>query len=190
MGSVVGEKLANGPFVNHVYHPKLFMQDGNWMDGRDYTLAYGENVDSPNYNVMGWNGWKNVTKWEIDQPHFVSPDQNDRTWGPVFLWTSDSQYRTPINMNGPDLTDVKCKEAGMGRYTSDTCKYEFGVAMARWARLGSNHGGGVNVAFASGRVLFLKETLDYGVYIALMTPFEKKSDSPDPNYQVGDNDIR
>src|SRR3954451_9484408 len=32
MASVGGEKLANGPFVNHVYHPKLLMQDGNWMD--------------------------------------------------------------------------------------------------------------------------------------------------------------
>jgi hypothetical protein len=48
----------------------------------------------------------------------------------------------------------------------------------------------VNVAFASGRVLFLRETVDYPIYIALMTPFDKKSDSPDPNYQLGDNDIR
>jgi prepilin-type N-terminal cleavage/methylation domain-containing protein len=37
LGSVTGEKMANGPFINHVYHPKLLMQDGNWMDGRDYT---------------------------------------------------------------------------------------------------------------------------------------------------------
>jgi hypothetical protein len=59
-----------------------------------------------------------------------------------------------------------------------------------WARPSSNHGGGVNVAFASGRVLFLRETIDYGVFIALMTPYDKKSDSPNPNYQLGDNDIR
>ena len=38
MGSVTAEKLANGPFVNHVFHPKLLMLDGHWMDGRDYTL--------------------------------------------------------------------------------------------------------------------------------------------------------
>jgi hypothetical protein len=59
-----------------------------------------------------------------------------------------------------------------------------------WARPSSNHGGGVNVAFASGRVLFLRETIDYGIYIALMTPYDKKSDSPNPDYQLGDNDIR
>ncbi len=190
MGSVTGERLANGPFVNHVYHPKLFMQDGNWMDGRDYTLAYGENVDSPNYNVMGWNGWKRLDPWEFDQPRFISPDAKDRTWGPVFLWASDGVDRTPINVNGPDTTTIKCPEAALGRYTSSGCGADDGLKMARWARLASNHGGGVNVAFASGRVLFLRETTDYGVYIAMMTPFEKKSDSPNPNYVLGDNDIR
>lgn len=188
MGSVVGERLANGPFINHVYHPKLLMQDGNWMDGRDYTLAYGENVDSPNYTTMGWNGWKKL--FDIDQPHFVAPDQNDRTWAPVFLWATDSVDITPININGPDTTTIKCPEESAGRYTSTGCGADDGRKMARWARLASNHGGGVNVAFASGRVLFLRETIDYGVYIALMTPFEKKSDSANPNYVLGDNDIR
>jgi prepilin-type N-terminal cleavage/methylation domain-containing protein len=188
MASVTGEKMANGPFVNHVYHPKLLMQDGNWMDGRDYTLAYGENVDSPNYTYMGWNGWK--TMWIFDQPEFIAPKQQDRTWGPVFLWALDTIDRTPINMNGPDQTTIKCNEAITGRYTSNSCNADYGHAMAKWARLSSSHGGGVNVAFASGRVLFLRETVDYGIYIALMTPFDKKSDSPDPNYQLGDNDIR
>jgi prepilin-type N-terminal cleavage/methylation domain-containing protein len=190
IGSVTGEKLANGPFVNHVYHPKLLMQDGNWMDGRDYTLAYGENVDTPNYTVMGWNGWKNVDAWQFDQPKFIAPDLKDRTWGPVFLWALDTIDRTPINMTGPLQTGIKCDEKIMGRYTSTSCTDENGLKMARWARLSSSHGGGVNVAFASGRVLFLRETVDYGIYIALMTPFDKKSNSPDPNYQLGDNDIR
>jgi prepilin-type N-terminal cleavage/methylation domain-containing protein len=190
LGSVVGERLANGPFINHAYHPKLLMQDGNWMDGRDYTLAYGENVNSPGYTVMGWNGWKSVDPWAFDEPKFITPDLKDRTWGPVFLWGLNTDERTPINMNGPDQTTIKCDAKITGRYTSISCPAGPGLAMARWARLSSSHGGGVNVAFASGRVLFLRETVDYGVYIALMTPFDKKSDSPDPNYQLGDNDIR
>jgi prepilin-type N-terminal cleavage/methylation domain-containing protein len=188
MASVSLEKMANGPFVSHVYHPKLFMQDGNWMDGRDYTLAYGENVDATNYTVMGWNGWK--TLYTFDQPQFIVPDLKDRTWGPVFLWALDAEDRTPINLNGPDVTTIKCNEAGAGRYTSTSCPADHGLSMARWSRLSSSHGGGVNVAFASGRVLFLRETVEYGVYIALMTPFDKKSDSPNPNYVLGDNDIR
>jgi len=188
IGSVKGEKLSNGPFINHVYHPKLTMQDGNWMDGRDYTLAYGENVDSPNYTVMAWNGWR--VMWTFDEPEFISPRLADRTWGPVFLWAAAPEDRTPININGPDLTSTKCDEAIPGRYTSRTCDMDPGKLRARWARLSSTHGGGVNVAFASGRTLFLRETIDYGVYIALMTPFDKKSDSPDQNFQLGDIDIR
>lgn len=188
IASVAAEKMANGPFVNHVYHPKLLMQDGNWMDGRDYTLTFGENVDAPNYTVMGWNGWKDM--WAFDQPKFIVPDLDDRTWGPVFLWSTKTEERTPINLSGPDLASIKCEERVPGRYTSHTCNADNGLKMAMRARLASSHGGGVNVAFASGRVLFLRETVDYPVYIAMMTPFDKKSDSADPDYQLGDNDIR
>jgi hypothetical protein len=48
----------------------------------------------------------------------------------------------------------------------------------------------VNFAFASGRVMFLRETIDYSLYIALMTTFDKKSDSPNPDYVVGDSDVQ
>jgi hypothetical protein len=137
---------------------------------------------------VGWNGWKNVEKWEFDQPSFIAPNNDDRTWGPVFLWTEGS--RTLINMDGPDLGICKCDEARPGRYTSGSCNKAAGEAMALWARPSSNHGGGVNVAFASGRVLFVRESIDYGVFIAIMTPFDKKSDSPNPNYQLNDSDIR
>ena len=158
------------------------------MDGRDYTIGYGEDVDSPNYTVMGWNGWKKM--WGFDQPNFIAPDLKDRTWGPVFLWGLNSEERTPINLNGPDLSSTKCEDKLAGRFTSNDCNADAGLRRALWARLSSSHGGGVNVAFASGRVLFLRETVDYAVYVALMTPFDKKSDSLDPNYQLGDNDIR
>ena len=193
MGSAALEKLANGPFVNHILHPKLLMAEGHWMDGRDYTLMYTESTNSLSYTSMGWNGWKNVDKWELDMPTigtFITPDHYDRTWGPVFLWTTASEERVAINMDGPDLHDVKCEETIPGRYTSTSCGKQERLLNAMWARPSSNHGGGVNVAFASGRVLFLRETIDYGVYIALMTPYEKKSDSPSPNYSLGDSDIR
>src|SRR3954462_6548135 len=52
MDSVVFEKLANGPFINHVMHPKLLMADGHWMDGRDYTLMYSESTSVGNYTTM------------------------------------------------------------------------------------------------------------------------------------------
>ena len=88
------------------------------------------------------------------------------------------------------MTNVKCEEMIRSRYSSKSCGPDPGKLYAQATQLSSNHGGGVNVAFASGRVLFLRETIDKVVYIALVTPFDKKSDSPTPNYVLEDNDIR
>jgi prepilin-type processing-associated H-X9-DG protein len=54
--------------------------------------------------------------------------------------------------------------------------------MSSWARPSSQHGGGVNVAFAGGSATFLREDIDYQVYIALMTIHETSSDSPIPEF--------
>jgi hypothetical protein len=54
----------------------------------------------------------------------------------------------------------------------------------------SDHGGGVNVAFASGRATFVKETIDYDVYRALMTLNDKSSDSPMRDIIVDDASLQ
>ena len=54
----------------------------------------------------------------------------------------------------------------------------------------SEHGGGINVAFASGRATFLKETIDYNVYRALMTLNDKLSDSPMRDIVVDDASLQ
>jgi prepilin-type N-terminal cleavage/methylation domain-containing protein len=187
--SVIFQKLANGPFINHVYKPSLIMREGHWMDGREYTITYSENVNTTPYDHMGWNGWKRFSPWEFDTK-FIEIDNDDRTWGPVFLWTNDAESRVAINMPGADLTDVKCEQKIDSRFSSESCPEKPGKLYATWARPSSNHGGGVNVAFASGRLIFLRESIDYQVYIALMTTFEKQSDSPNRNFQLEDNDIQ
>lgn len=188
-GSVVTQSLFNGPFVNHIWSPKMIMLDGNWMDGRDYTLMYSERNDMHDYENMGWNGWKKFDPWELDTK-FIG-EARDRTWGPVFFWSMDTEFPlAPINLPGMDLTNVKCEEKIPGRYTSTSCEERPGKTFKTWARPSSYHGGGVNVAFASGRVLFLRESIDKAAYIAMMTPFEQKSASPNPNYQLLDSDIR
>jgi prepilin-type N-terminal cleavage/methylation domain-containing protein len=189
LDSVVFQKLSNGPFVNHVYAPKLVLREGNWMDGREYTLILSESMDTANYDFMGWNGWKKFDPWELDAD-FIGKKLADRTWGPVFLWSNDAEFRVPINMPGPDLSHVDCKEKIPARYSSTSCDENPGKAFAKWARPSSYHGSGVNVVYSSGRVTFLRDTIDYQVYIALMTPFEKKSDSTNPNYQLEDNDTQ
>jgi prepilin-type N-terminal cleavage/methylation domain-containing protein len=191
-GSVSFQKLANGPFVNRVYQSNLKMQDGHWFDGREYTLLYTESMDTKNYDDMGWNGWKRVSPWELDNK-FIDEEHNDRTWGPVFFWEDPTDSKVEvvaINLPGTDLKDVDCKEKIPARYTSTSCQALPGQQYGTWARPSSAHGGGVNVAFSSGRVMYLKENIDYLVYIALMTPYELKSDSPSPNYILKDNDYQ
>ena len=41
-------------------------------------------------------------------------------------------------------------------------------------------------AFGGGRVMFVRENIDYTVYIALMTMNEKHSDSPNPAFLLED----
>jgi prepilin-type N-terminal cleavage/methylation domain-containing protein len=185
-GSVVLQKVANGPFVNQIFDPNLATLEGHWADGKEYTLVYSENSNSPDYDHVGWNGFLNCDKWELDSPSFISPGQKDRTWGPVFLWNSNTSQRVPINMPGTELSG-DCKEKVRGRFTSGTCDYGPGIEMASWARPSSYHSGGVNVAFSSGRVTFLREDINYDVYIAMMTPHDKKSSSPNPDFRLEDN---
>jgi prepilin-type processing-associated H-X9-DG protein len=189
--SVVLQRLPNGPFVNRIFHPDLETLEGHWIDGREYTLVYSESVEATDYDVVGWNGWIDpVTKWEFDMD-FIE-DQKDRTWGPVFLWSSTSgEGPVGINMPGIDRSKIECYDAQVrGRFTSVSCKEEDGKAMATWARPSSNHSGGVNVAFGGGRVMFIRESIAYQVYIALMTLNEKRSNSPDPSFLLEDKHIQ
>jgi hypothetical protein len=81
-------------------------------------------------------------------------------------------------------------DAGDGQGTS----YDF-------ARPSSKHPGGVNMAFAAGNVLFVKDTISYFVYVKLMTSADNRAATrgaggtwvPLPNgfagYSVVDGDV-
>ncbi len=49
---------------------------------------------------------------------------------------------------------------------------------SRRARPSSNHAGGVVMTFCDGRVAFVRETIDYKVYLSLMTPDGARSQPP------------
>jgi prepilin-type N-terminal cleavage/methylation domain-containing protein/prepilin-type processing-associated H-X9-DG protein len=193
VSSVSLQRLANGPFVNRIYDPNLSMLEGHWVDGREYTLVYSENIDAPFYDEIGWDGFANINDWELDLP-YIEEMRQDRTWAPVFLWTEGDdglEYQTRINMPGIDIEDCEWDQPIPRRYTSKSCENTQCVEdRPTWARPSSYHVGGVNVAFVGGRVTFIREDISYPVYIALMTTNEKKSDSPQPDFQLEDNDYR
>jgi hypothetical protein len=160
----------------------MAMMEGHWVDGRDYTLAFTENINATWYDEEGWNIWR-----IIDSEYDINCVDKDRTYNPVFLWALDEEDRVAINGDGADEDDVeRCENAADKRFLCQTCDATAGRAAASWARPASYHSGGVNAAFGSGRVLFLRENIDYLVYIALMTPHEKKSDSPDRDFLLED----
>jgi prepilin-type N-terminal cleavage/methylation domain-containing protein/prepilin-type processing-associated H-X9-DG protein len=191
---VKSQRVQNGPFLNRIYDPDVMTLEGHWIDGREYTLIYSENTDARYYDEVGWNGFYETDEWKLDSD-FIAKGK-DRTWAPVFLWSRENdrhecQWQTRINTPGLDLGGYECAEAKPGRrYTSRSCDEFPGRIMATWARPSSYHGNGVNVAFAGGRVMFVREEIDYAVYIALMTLNDRKSDSPNPTFQLEDKYLR
>lgn len=192
VASVLEQRVQNGPFLNRIYRPDATTLEGHWVDGREYTLIYSENNDATTYDEVGWNGFKQYELWKFDGD-FIK-DRKDRIWGPVFLWTEgdepDTEKQTLINRPGFDLRELKCEEEVPRRYTSGSCAEKPGKFWATWARPSSYHDGGVNVAFIGGRCTYLRQDIDYSVYIALMTLNEKKSDSPNPYFQLEDKHYR
>jgi len=189
--SVINQRLSNGPFVNRIYEPDLKMIDGHWVDGREYTLAYTENLDATHYDEIGWNGFWQPMPWDLDV-EFIHDKHADRTWNPVFLWSNLSDYQMPVCQDEVPMfadTEDGCDFFLTRRFSSESCPAKPGLNMTAYARPSSLHGGGVNVVFASGRAMFLRQDIAYQVYISLMTPYDKKSDSPDPLYLLEDKDF-
>jgi prepilin-type N-terminal cleavage/methylation domain-containing protein len=188
------QKPANGAFINRAYDPTAAVMEGHWKDGKDHTLAFSERTDSERYDIIGWNGFKG----DINDPdgcidrEVVDEDKHDRTWGPVFVWHNEPSKCSYIN--GPQCGcrnyDPSCKPIGP-RYIAKSCTFECNIDQrSPNAKPSSDHSGGVNVAFGSARALFLRETIDYKVFRALMTLNDKQSDSPNPDLILDDTAIQ
>ena len=195
VSSVSQQRVQNGAFLNRIYNRDATTVDGHWMDGREYTLILSENLDATHYDEIGWNGFYECNDFSLHLIKFIDEDHDDRTWGPVFLWAAteipEIQKQSRINSDGLDLDDLQWKTCNCPRrYSSKSCEARPGKVLASWARPSSNHIGGVNVAFIGGRVTFLREDIEYAVYIALMTLNDKKSDSPNPRFQLEDKHYR
>jgi prepilin-type N-terminal cleavage/methylation domain-containing protein len=193
--SAAHQRPSNGPFLNRAYQPKASVLEGNWKDGKDHTLAFAERIDVANYDIMGWNGFKAAAENGDQIDRDVVEEQNaDRIWGPVFVWHRNPQkcsYINPIVACKCKIPDMCQPVEGTGRYMGKSCTLQCNIEdRSPNATPSSEHGGGVNVAFASGRALFIKETIDYDVYRALMTLNDKSSDSPLRDIIVDDSSLQ
>lgn len=193
------QKVTNGPFVNRIYDPQATVVAGHWKDGRDHTLVFSERSQGSGYDFLGWDGLNATpndrTKDPVDRGRVAKG--YDRLWWPVFVWQTDPKPYNYINGSFatcpwpcPPYCDECHLEPGtervVGAFCERLCSRD---ARSQNARPSSEHSGGVNVAFGSGRAIFLRESIDYRVFRALMTLYEKKSDSPDPDYVLSDSDF-
>ncbi|MEO0529335.1 MAG: DUF1559 domain-containing protein [Planctomycetota bacterium] len=189
VGSSSLQKTANGPFLNRAYRSKVAMREGQWRDGREYTLLFTENVDAERFDYLGWSGFGLPTyppdRYPID--HEYIPD--DFVWSPAFLWASTPAESQRVNGTTMRMdSDAECTLASERRYSSD-CDDDFERVAVLNARAKSWHPGGVNAAYSGGRVVFVSEAIAYDVWRALMTPNDVQSDSPLPNLLLDDTDV-
>jgi prepilin-type N-terminal cleavage/methylation domain-containing protein len=196
LGSEVSQKPANGAFLNRIREPKAAVVDGHWKDGRDRTLAFSERTDSLNYDIVGWNGLNgspNDSEADHIDRNVVDEENDDRVWGPVFVWQASPLKCAYINAEACDtcrVTETCSPVPETGRYIASSCKIECNEDIrSPNSKPSSEHGGGVNVAFSSGRAMFLRENIDYDIYRALMTLNEKQSDSPNRSLTWDDADL-
>jgi prepilin-type N-terminal cleavage/methylation domain-containing protein len=195
--TVKSQKPANGPFLNRIYDPKAAVIEGHWKDGRDHTLAFSERSDGAGYDRLGWDGLNSHPNDRKLDPidHGKVDGEKDRLWWPVFAWQSAP---TKVNLiNGPppsaylpcpphceDCNPEKDTERIIGAKCDNDVTLELRSQMTKPS---SEHSGGVNVAFGSGRAMFLRETIDYDIFRAMMTLADKNSDSPRKDLVLDDS---
>lgn len=161
-GGCIGDRPANGPFINRIAHPNVIATNANFRDGLETTLVLTENIQATRYDHVGWNGLRN--DGSVNGP--MVKDGDDNKWNPVFLWLNidTRKHSLPEGARINEGRDLPLPDDARDR--------------AILARPSSYHQGGVNVAFASGRLILLSEDIDYSAYQQLMTPDAKRSDMP------------
>ncbi|TWT46829.1 DUF1559 family PulG-like putative transporter [Botrimarina hoheduenensis] len=189
-GPASQQRVANGPFLNRIASPRAAMLDGHWRDGREYTLVYSESNEARDYDQIEWTAF--TSDGLVDQ-EFLD-DAQDLAWSPVFYWRSGPEDVDYINGPPAPCTEdlsrcvapalVGSEDRALRRAAMEVNPWV--TMMNRRARPSGNHPGGVNMAFCSGRSLFLRENIDYNVFRALMTPNDRQSDSPYPDIIVED----
>lgn len=190
-GPIAAQTTANGPFLNQAVNGKVSMLEGHWFDGQDTTLSLSENLDATRFDYAGWGGF--AAGGSIEDPidtKFVG-EQKDHLWNPTFRWyPSDTSGRfiNSGNADCPSNTTPCTNHDASPLRSSSSATIPYQKQQEADARPSSNHPGGVNVVFASGRAQFLRENVDYKVYRALMTPNERKSNSPYRTLILEDSD--
>jgi hypothetical protein len=139
------EKITDGLFFDRSSTKPLTMTMSKIPDGAENTLMMSENMNLVKL-LNPTLGWGDTSSYTVTKPIFS------------FCWWASASTNGTVNpyrkINGGKVADPSLPTATANDY----------------ARPASNHSGGVNVAFASGRETWLREDIAYYVYQQLMTP--------------------
>ena len=150
----------------------MLVNGSDFQDGSTNTIVFSESLQAGDWNQVGpaqvflpptgfaWLYAADPGSPPIEPSNAVSPPAVIFPQNPVPPHSViNGQKRNPPNAAGVELL-----------------------------RPSSNHRGGVNVAFADGHVILLRENISYHVLQALTTPDGTKSDVPHRSYKLKDGD--
>lgn len=169
------ESPNNGVFVDAIPIPKgspsgLYVPARvnltNLRDGASNTIVISENL------VAG--------TWNIGGKYYASTSVQDGL--NVFCWLSRYDQAAPAA--APSNCTAVELQAKINGLKLDPRRDPTTL------RPSAEHPGGVNVAFADGHMIFLRETIDYHVQQQLMTPFHRASNAPFPAFPLSDRDYQ
>jgi type II secretory pathway pseudopilin PulG len=152
---------ANGMFHNHADPRRavyVSLADVSGADGATQTILLSENVQA-----SGWAGMRTIVATDSQGRKVVDDIGFYRR--PVFC-----EAQTTVVWADPDWARSEKQFRGWhinGRHWDDNA---FVSVSPDQSRPSSNHTGGVLATMADGHVTFLRDAMDYWVYVALMTP--------------------
>lgn len=140
----------------------------NIKDGAGTTIMLGENIhksyfDSNNKAIFSWVAGSEGLSAFGSYP-------SEQQLG--FVWVVPSSGTAPVPADA-DPTKGQERISGNVDKTGD-----FPPNSPRFAHLASSHGSGANVAFCDGHTSYLRDDIDYIVYVQLMTPNGRKCVDP------------
>ena len=173
------ERPANGIFhdrVNNNNGRKTTVDD--IRNGTSNTLLFSENI--ANF-LDPFTTWAHVPPGFKALNNTIDPDGGK--YKNVFVWMYSLDTAATGWVDSPDRPNPTQPVTPNMKINGSKLQFTsyssgFNSVPGEWARPSSEHTGGVNVAFADRHTQFLREDIDYHVYIQLMTPDSDRSDSP------------
>jgi prepilin-type processing-associated H-X9-DG protein len=161
IGTNKGDTVDNGVFFDLAGYDKLGAKGpnarvSNIKDGSGTTIMFAENM------------FKTYFDPTTNNPLFGWPSGSEQQVGVVWVAPSTGTAPTPSN-------SIEGQER-IGGNKDDLP--DFDPQWPRFARPGSAHGSGANIAFVDGHSMYLRDDIDYVVYVQLMTPNGRKCVNP------------